>query len=339
MTQPLYRGAALPYGQEDSVQIPAATDDRLIAPVRRDLEEARQDVLRGIASTDTGRHVLAEILKSDKFMPVGRPTVLARMYRGPDGLYLGHAKGAGGKIIGNMRWAKVSTLGSRLLTSAGMITGHLMLIEISSRIERVQKDVGAIRAALDDDRMQSLSAAIHGVRDALEARVSQNKHALMTATIPDLQTAIHKLIAALKREIAEVPRPKEWKLIKAFVDREPQMRLKLAIASRTLRICLEGISTLNQAYVSIGEWHVGCQAAIRLIAELERADLAEAEFKARLLTPDNPEDRPEELWGDARRILPEMVKLLKIGATPAEEHTIEFDVELLPSEVESALRI
>jgi hypothetical protein len=265
--------------------------------------------------------------------------VLARMYRGPDGLYLGHAKAADGKIFGNTRWVKVSTVGSRLLTTAGMITGHLLLVEISNKIDRVQKDVEAIRAALDDDRMQSLNAAIEGVNNALAARSPENKYALMHATIPDLQKAMHQTIAARKREIAEIPKPKEWNLSKALVDREPEMRSKMAIAERTLRACLEGISTLNQAYFSIGERHVGCQAAMRLISELQRADLRTVEFKARLLTPENPEDRPEELWGDVRRLLPEMTKLLQLEATRPDEHTVEFDVELLPAEVESALRL
>jgi hypothetical protein len=100
------------------------------------------------------------------------------MYHGPNGL--GHAKAADAKIIGNARWVKISSVGSRLLTSARMITGHLMLVEISNKFDRAQKGVGVIREALDDDRTQSLRAAIEGVRNALEARNPKNKHALMT---------------------------------------------------------------------------------------------------------------------------------------------------------------
>ena len=151
------------------MHLPATIDPRLIGPVRKDLEAARKDVLSGIANTDAGRQVLGELVKSDTFAGVGRPTVLARMYRGPDGLYLGHAKGVDGRIVGNVRWVKISSVGSRLLTSAGMISGHLMLVEITNKLDRVQKDVGAIREALDDDRMQSLRAAIEGVNNALEA--------------------------------------------------------------------------------------------------------------------------------------------------------------------------
>jgi len=116
-----------------------------------------------------------------------------------------------------------------------MITGCLMPVEISNKLDRVQKDVGAIREALDDDRMQSLRAAIEGVHNALEARSPENKHALMTATIPELQKAMHQTIGALKREIAEIPSPKEWKVSRVFTDREPDMRSKLTKSEKTFR--------------------------------------------------------------------------------------------------------
>src|ERR1700737_4439204 len=114
-------------------------------------------------------------------------------------------------------------VGTAPLTSAGMISGHLMLVEITNKLDRVQKDVGAIREALDDDRMQSLRAAIEGINNALEARSPENKHALMTATIPDLQKAMHQTIAALKREIEEIPSLKGGKVSREFRNREPEI--------------------------------------------------------------------------------------------------------------------
>lgn len=320
------------------MHFPAIIDPRLISPVRRDLEAARLEALRGIANAEAGRRILAELVKSDAFASVGKPTVLVRLYCGPDGLYLGHAKGVDGRIVGNARWIKISTVGSRLLTSAGMITGHLMLVEISSKLGRVQKDVSAIREALDDDRMQSLRAAIESVYNALEARDPDNKHSLMIVTIPDLQKAVHRAIAALKREIAEVPLPKEWKLSRVFADREPDMRSKLAKAEKTFRACLEGILTLSQAYFSIDERHVGCRAATRLIAELEGAGIGEAEFRARLLTPNHPEERPENLWADFRRVGPEITHLIGLEAKRTNGETAEIDVELFPTEIEAVLR-
>ena len=116
------------------------------------------------------------------------------------------------------------------------------------------------------------------------------------------------------------------------------MRSKLAKSERTFRACLEGISTLSQAYFSIGEREIGCRAVIRLFAELQRAGIGEAEFKARLLTPNDLHDRPEDLWGDFRRLMPEMIELFQLEARRTDNDTAEIDIELLPVEIEMVLR-
>lgn len=186
--------------------------------------------------------------------------------------------------------------------------------------------------------MQSLKAAVYGVRDAVEMCNNENKNLLMIATIPELQKATFQTINALAREISEVPVPKEWHISRFISDREPEMRSKLAKSEATLQACLEGIATISQAYFTIGEPDVGLRAATRLCTELLATGLAEAEFKARLLTPSNADDRPEEQWGKARRLLSEMIELLQIEAARTTKHTAEFDVELLPAEIEEALR-
>jgi len=97
-----------------SLNFPAQLNDRLIAPIRRDLAETRDETLRAIASIDTGRQVLAELLKPDLYAPKATKEALLRLYRGPDGLFLGHAHGANGRIIGHARWLKVTNISSRL---------------------------------------------------------------------------------------------------------------------------------------------------------------------------------------------------------------------------------
>lgn len=238
----------------------AKIDTRLIGPVRNDLEAGRQDVLRGIANEEAGRQILKQLVQPDVFAPGGKPSIVARMYRGPNGLYLGHAKGVNGKIIGNARWVKISSVGSRLFTSAGMLTGHLMLIEMSNKLDRVQATVDAIREALEDDRMQGLRAAIEGVKNSLEASVPGNRQSLMVATIPQLQKAVFQMIAALRREISDIPSPNEWRITDIVKDKQPEMRSKLSKAEKTFRACIEGISVLSQAYFAIDEREIGCKS-------------------------------------------------------------------------------
>jgi hypothetical protein len=320
------------------VDLPARIDSRLIGPVRNELEAARQDALRGIANTEAGRQILKALVQSDTFAPVGKPGIVARMYRTPDGLYLGHAKGMDGKIVGNASWIKISTLGSRLLTSAGMLTGHLMLVEISNKLDRVQVTLDAIFEALEDDRMQSLRAHIEGVKSALEANIASNRHALMVSTIPQLQESIHKMIAALKREIEEVPSPNEWKITDVIMDRQPEMRLKLSKAEKTFRACLEGISVLSQSYFALDEREIGCRSTRRLLRELQHAGTSDAEFKSRCLTPKNADDRPELLWTDFHRTLPELIAVIEAESGPAGDEFAEIDVEFLPDELPRILQ-
>jgi hypothetical protein len=111
-------------GKAMSFNFPAQLNDRLIPPIRRGLEETRGQTLRAIASIDTGRQILTELLKPDLYAPKGNKEILMGLYRDPNGLFLGHAHGANGKIVGHARWLKVTGASSRLLNSAGMLTGQ-----------------------------------------------------------------------------------------------------------------------------------------------------------------------------------------------------------------------
>lgn len=194
-------------------------------------------VPKGIKVGLTGRQILTELLKPDLYTPKGNEGILLKLYRGPDGLFLGHAHGANGKIVGHARWLKVTGTSSRLLSSAGMLTGQLMLVEMSQKLDRIQGSIDAIRKALDDDRMQKLRAAIGGAKDAVEAKGVHNRYLLLTSTIPHLSEAILQTIAALKREIAEIPLPPDWQITRVIIDRESQMRESIAKAEKTFHAC------------------------------------------------------------------------------------------------------
>ncbi len=243
-----------------------------------------------------------------------------------------------GEIIGNGRWVKISSVGSRLLTSVGMLTGHLMLVEMSNKLDAVLVTVDAIRAGQEDDRVQKLRAAIHGVENALETSIAKNRHALMANTIPQLLEAVHSNIAALKREMAEIPSPEAFR-INPFRGQHAEVRSKLSKAARTYTACLQGVSVLSQAYFALDEREVGCKSALRLLAELEDAGTSSAEYKARLLKPKDVEDRPEKLWIEFRRVVPDLIELFEIEGARRNEETAELNVELLPAEITSALRV
>jgi hypothetical protein len=317
--------------------LPVQLNDRLLAPIRKEIEETRSETVRAIASSDTGRQILTELVKPDLYAPKGSKDVLLRLYRDPNGLFLGHAHGPNGRIIGHARWLKVTSTSSRLVASAGMLTGHLMLVQISQKLDHLQGSVDAIRRAIDDDRMQRLRAAISGVRDAIEAKSDHNRQFLLTSTIPHLNEAVLQTIAALKREIAEIPLPHDWQIARVIIDREPRMRELLSKAEKTLHACVEGISVLGQAYIALNELALGYQTMIRGLEELGQVGIADAEFRARLIRPSEVGDRPELIWWTFRQQLPELRHLVEIERDRQVDDPVEIEMSLKPSQITAAL--
>ncbi|MFP3581890.1 hypothetical protein SB659_20220, partial [Arthrobacter sp. SIMBA_036] len=80
---------------------------------------------------------------------------------------LGVAQGPDGRFIGQARWVKVSGVGSKLLSSATMLAGHAMLLEISQKLDRIERKVERIAQALRDDRREGLRGSIDAVHNAL----------------------------------------------------------------------------------------------------------------------------------------------------------------------------
>jgi hypothetical protein len=68
------------------------------------------------------------------------------------------------------------------------------------------------------------------------------------------------------------------------------------------------------------------------------APLSRIFFQARLLTPKDAEDRPELLWADFRRMLPELIAVIEAERGPAGDGFVEIDVEFLPDELPTILQ-
>ncbi len=319
-----------------SFELPARLGDQLMSPIRQDLQETRSEIIKAIASLQAGRNIFTELTKPDLHAPIGPKEIIAHLHRGPDGLFFGHARGPSGKIVGQAKWLKVTDAGSRLFLSAGVLTGHLMLVEMSQKLDRLQGSVDKIREALDDDRMQTLRAAIGTTRDAVEARRNDNRQLLLTSTVPHLNGAVLKTIAALKREIAEVPSQPDW-WIPVVGDPERKMREALAKAEQTLHACLEGISILGQAYIAIDEPALGYRTVLRALKELEQTKLADAEFRARLLRPASPSDRPELIWREILRYLPELQHAVEVERDRQQEDPVEIQMGLTQEQLALAL--
>ena len=93
---------------------------------------------------------------------------------------------------------------------------------------------------------------------------------------------------------------------------------------------------MTQAYFALDDREIGCKSARHLLHELQDAGTSDAEFKSRLLTPKNAEDRPELLWTDFHRTQPDLIAVIEAG--PASDGFAEIDVEFLPDELPAILQ-
>lgn len=113
------------------------------------------------------------------------------------------------------------------------------------------------------------------------------------------------------------------------------MRARLSKAEKTMRACLDGLSTLIQAYLAIAENGLAFKVGAELLDELQQIGFEEAEFKARLLSPVERQERPETIWREVLLLLPQLKSHLAVTSARTEQDIVEFDLELLPSELES----
>lgn len=172
------------------------------------------------------------------------------LYRSPDGSVLGVAQGPDGRFIGQARWVNVSGVGAKLLSSATMLAGHAMLLEISRKLDCVEHKLDRIAQALRDDRREGLRGAIDAIHNALSCRTETATPLLAGAATP-LITHVRQEIRALQRDIDALKRMPEWHIAKAINDPSDDIH-------RALRVC-------EQSFLAIGE---GRRPAARNRAQL-----------------------------------------------------------------------
>lgn len=280
------------------------SDDRLPEPLRSKAALGRAEVLDALRATPEFAGVMKAWLEGDTYRAVGSRKVLMNLYRNPDGSVLGVAQGADGRFIGQARWVKVSSVGSRLLSSATMLAGHAMLLEISRKLDRVEHKVDRIAQALRDDRREGLRGAIDAVHNALSCR-TETAAALLAGAATPLITHIRQEIRALQRDIDALKPMPEWHITKAINDPSDDIRRALRVCERSFLAIGEGIRTVGQLYVGLDEPRTAWTAMGALVEELSGVGLDKAERRARQLQPTRAHPWPDRFWMEAQRALDE----------------------------------
>jgi hypothetical protein len=175
----------------------------LVARARRN----RADLLQGLKAADDLAKQISTWAKGDLYRASGRPEVILNLKPNSDGSVMGWAQGSDGKFIGQARWTTATTWGSRVVSSASVLAGHAMLVEINHKLDQIEAKVDRVKQSLDDDRRQRLQASIDSVSTALACE-PETARDLLISSANDLRTAILQEIQALSRQI--VARRSGW---------------------------------------------------------------------------------------------------------------------------------
>jgi len=167
-------------------------------------ERGREDIIYGLKATGDLAKQIDAWRVGDRYGASGPREVVLHLKPNADGSVMGWAQGSDGKFIGQARWTKATTWGSRVVSSTAVLAGHVMLVEISRKLDRVEEKVDRISQALADDRRQALKAAVDSVAAALECQPKTARD-LLIATATPLRTAIRREIQALVRSLETTP--------------------------------------------------------------------------------------------------------------------------------------
>jgi hypothetical protein len=263
----------------------------LVARARRN----RADLLQGLKAADDLAKQISTWAKGDLYRASGRPEVILNLKPNSDGSVMGWAQGSDGKFIGQARWTTATTWGSRVVSSASVLAGHAMLVEINHKLDQIEAKVDRVKQSLDDDRRQRLQASIDSVSTALACELETARD-LLISSANDLRTAILQEIQALSRQIEQTPMPSRRHTVRAVWDISLETRQQLLVAESSLLAVLHGLRALMQLYLGLGEDRAAWATAHELLVQLSEVGLKAAWWKARHLLPNDLYDAPEVFW-------------------------------------------
>ena len=267
-------------------------------------ETRRRSIIESLRATKDLATELDAWRAGDFYRASGAPEVVLNLRRNADGSVMGWAQGSDGKFIGQARWTKATTWGSRLVSSAAVLCGHAMLVEISQKLDHIEAKVDRLSQALADDRRQALKAAIDLVTAALECEPKTARDLLIAIATP-LRTVIRQEIQLLARLIEATPMPPRSHAEGFIWDKGPNTRRALIVAEESLLAILQGICTLAQLYVGLGEDRTAWTSSHDLLVQLSQSGLQNAWWKARNLRPQQRDDQPEAFWTRAMAVAEE----------------------------------
>ena len=278
----------------------------------------RIDLLTLLRSSPDMARIVESWSKGDTFVPTGPKSIIMNLSRNSDGTLNGFAREANGRFIGQAKWERVGGIGKRLATTAIALVGHVMLVEISVKLDRVESKVNRIDQALRDDRREGLLGAVNAVEHALQCEREVAEKLLAGAATP-LTQHIRMEAKSLQRDIQAIEEPPEWHITKFFNDPSDAIKDDLFKCEDSLISVLEGIRSLGQLYVGLGQSGTAWKVIHDMLRGISRKDLIRAELIGRKLAPTDEHPWPDRFWMEAGKAVDDAIKLSAENAVLAEK--------------------
>lgn len=145
---------------------------------------SRGELLHGLKATEDFAEEISAWAAGDLYRATGQRQVILNLKPNADGSVMGWAQGSDGKFIGQARWTRATTWGSRVVSSVSVLAGHAMLVEISQKLDRIEAKVDRIKQVLDDNRREALKGAIASVTTALGCEPETARNLLAPTATP-----------------------------------------------------------------------------------------------------------------------------------------------------------
>lgn len=304
--------------------------DALPGAVSRRADAERVAMSRELVASADLVQALSNLRPSKEYTVVLSRAVGGSLNLRPDGTYDAFVKGADGKIAAVARLQRV---GPRLLTSAGMLAGHALLVQISSQLDRLQDAVSTVRDLMRAEKYGSIQGAV--ARMATLRDDDPQLPSELQDIVGRLSDALGQIVEMARVSMHAIPAPPETPLGHMTRGSKPT-ESALTAAEADVRVVLRGLNALVQAKWLLSGLENAAQMAEHWLTTVLGLPLDEAEIKARGIPATRAEERRELFWQETRRALETALERVRASASHGEPLRVEATIS--PGDLDEALR-
>jgi hypothetical protein len=262
-------------------------------------DERRSTTLQELAKATSLAQGMSNLSREDTYRVVMSQPVRGSLHARGDGLFDAFVKSKEGKILSV---ARLERAGSALLSSATMLAGHAMLMQISAQIDRLQGSVDEVLARMDNARIGQINAALSYLSEQSFYKPEHRDNMLRNA-VQKIDEVFHAALQDISYGIGNVPPPPAWNLTRVVWDTSGKTVEKLDQAAASMRIALLCLDAIGKTQIQLNGEDGAAGIMLNRVSMLLDLPLKQAESLARRIPVTCDEDRRDRFWIEAHHAL------------------------------------